>query len=446
MLRKKPPPPTLPSAHAVEREFQVIHALGPTPVPVPRAVHLCEDSSVLGTPFYVMEHVHGRIFEDPALPEMTPSARTAIYAAMATTLARLHSVSPDAVGLGQYGSKTKYNARQVARWSRQYLSAASSGSTIAPMPEMMQLGDELQRRIPAATDADPSTTRICHGDFRLDNLVYDLHNDDCVLAVLDWELSTLGDPLADVAYNCLPYHLHECAASIPSLPALPLSLPPGIPTEHEYIEMYCKARGIQYPNPLYAGDWEFYLALALFRLASILAGVGARAKAGNASSRIAEEVGADASVRSLAVTALKILSKNTTTATASSSSSVLGLGPSQRVLPILERLKLFMKEKVMPAEPILNAHAASDARWTIHPLHEQLKREAKDVGLWNLWISADLAVKLKSLVVGEQQSHLIGPGLSNLEYAHCAEVMGRCVWASECFNCSAPDTGNMVSY
>ena len=448
VLRKKPPPPTLPSAHAIEREFQVIHALGPTPVPVPRAIHLSEDSSIIGTPFYLMAHVQGRIFEDPALPGLASHQRSAIYTAMASTLAKLHNVVPSSVGLQHYGPPSQYNRRQVARWSRQYTSSVASNEQ--PLPEMVALIEQLQHRIPT-TDNDPTVTRISHGDYRLDNLVFDPVKDDTVLAVLDWELSTLGDPLADVAYNCLPYHLYECAQQIPNLPALPRPLPDGIPTEKQYIELYCNARGIQYPL---RRDWPFYLALALFRLASILAGVGARAKLGNASSRIAAEMGADSVVRSLAAQALNILNEENSKSTSSAAETptvpllVPGLGPSKKVKLILERLHEFLKTKVYPAESILEKHANSDIRWTIHPLQEQLKNEAKQAGLWNLWLPADMSIKLKSLLQSEisnskEVALLLGPGLSNLEYAHCAEVMGRCVWASEIFNCSAPDTGNM---
>ncbi|KAL4514035.1 hypothetical protein Ndes2526A_g09094 [Nannochloris sp. 'desiccata'] len=461
VLRKKPPPPTLPSAHAVEREFQVIHGLGPTLVPVPRAIHLCEDTSIIGTPFYLMAHVQGRIFEDPALPGLAPHQRSEIYAAMAFNLAKLHDVVPSSVDLDKYGPPSQYNRRQVARWSRQYTSSVASNET--PMPEMVELSNQLQCRIPT-TDTDPTVTRISHGDYRLDNLVFDPVKDNTVLAVLDWELSTLGDPLADLSYNCLPYHLYECAQQIPNLPALPRPLPDGIPTEEQYIELYCKQRGLKYPL---SADWSFYLALALFRLASILAGVGARAKAGNASSRIAAEMGADSVVRSLATQALSILHNKTKKQERQSSSSaekvplaLPGLGPSEKVKPILERLHCFMAERILPAESILDKHAASDQRWTIHPLQEQLKKEAKHAGLWNLWLPADLAIKLRPLLLAEISNNnssftlsrreneelsllLLGPGFSNLEYAHCAEVMGRCVWASEIFNCSAPDTGNM---
>lgn len=447
VLRKKPPPPTLPSAHAVEREYRVIAALGPTPVPVPAAIALCEDPTVLGTPFYLMTHVRGRIFDDPSLPELPPAARAAVYAAMARTLAALHSVKPADVGLGDYGPAAGYNARQVRRWARQYAASVAPGE--AAISEMVALGGKLVGRIPAG-DGDAEATRVSHGDFRLDNLVYDSTTDGTVLAVLDWELSTLGDPLADLAYNCLPWHLGAAAAAggglrgIPGLPALPHPLPPGVPTEEAYVAAYCAARGI--PHPLQA-DWPFYLALALFRLAAILAGVGARAKAGNASSRIAAQMGADEGVRGLSAAALAIL-RGDGAGPPPPPAAPPGLGPSARVRPVLARLEKFVAERVMPAEAALNAHAASAARWTIHPLQESLKNEAQAAGLWNLWIPADMVAKLRGLVAASVDdpraaAAILGPGLTNLEYAHCAEVMGRCVWASEVFNCSAPDTGNM---
>lgn len=204
VLRKKPPPPILPSAHAIEREYQVLEALKPTTVPVPEAVVLCEDPSIIGTPFYVMQHVKGRIFDDPSLPSLTPAQRAMVYHSMATTLATLHNVPPAAVGLQNYGAPQGYNRRQVNRWSAQYLKSVAPGEQ--PMPEMLQVMDSLKSRIPAS-DADASLTRVSHGDYRMDNLVFDGVREDRILAVLDWELSTLGDPLADLAYNCMPYHL-----------------------------------------------------------------------------------------------------------------------------------------------------------------------------------------------------------------------------------------------
>lgn len=518
VLRKKPPGQVLPSAHAVEREFQVLAALQATPVPVPRVVTLCQDPGVIGTPFYLMQHVKGRIYDDPALPGCVPTQRAAIYGEMARTLAALHSVRPADVGLAGFGKPSGYNRRQVWRWSQQYTKSLQG----EPMPEMAALIRWLGAHIPA-TDADPSVTRISHGDYRLDNLVFDPAAAEGrgarVLAVLDWELSTLGDPLADLAYNCMPYHL---PADISALTSLPRPLPAGIPTEQQYIQLYCQACGMP-PPP--ARDWTFYLALSIFRAAAILVGVGARAAQGNASSRIAAQVGADSVVRSLALTGLRLAGEHValsstpaepyanplhpqarldpnpllegtpleeyanpspawrTTSVAAEAAraaadavlpptgsptsggavraaggtgggsdaggqQLYGLGPSPRVWPILARLHAFMEQHIYPAEPTLNQHAHSDERWTIHPLQEQLKDLAKQQGLWNLWIPADMAAGLRPLLASSglplaDQALLAGPGLTNLEYAHCAEVMGRSIWAPEAFNCGAPDTGNM---
>lgn len=442
VLRKKPPPPTLPSAHAIEREFQVLCALAPTPVPVPMPIHMCKDTSVIGTEFYIMSYVQGRIFQDPSLPEIRePSERAAAYRAMATTLATLHSVPPAQVGLERFGPLSNYNARQISRWSKQYRSCLQLNDGDRSWAAPMQRLEEMLRRSIPPHDSDLSST-ICHGDFRLDNLVFDATRSDRVLAILDWELSTLGDPLADLAYCCLAYRLGTLGQT-PGLPSLPPRghLPDGIPTEGEFVQMYCSARGVPLPDP---ATWHFALALSLFRLASILAGVGARSRAGNASSAIAATVGSDTVVLHLATSALDIL--GTTEAKRGSPS----LDKSGRLDTILGALVNFMETKIYPAEAQLNAHAQSSARWTIHPLQETLKREAKAAGLWNLWIPPAMGASLREWLMGLDTSMgtletvmLLGPGLSNWEYAHCAAIMGRSVWASECFNCSAPDTGNM---
>jgi alkylation response protein AidB-like acyl-CoA dehydrogenase/aminoglycoside phosphotransferase (APT) family kinase protein len=441
VLRKKPPPPTLPSAHAIEREFQVLCALAPTPVPVPMPIHLCEDTSVIGTEFYIMSYVQGRIFQDPSLPEIKePSERAAVYRAMASTLATLHSVPPAQVGLERFGPLSHYNARQIARWSKQYRSCLKNDDDRSWAVPMQRLEGLLRQSIPA-TDSNLNST-ICHGDFRLDNLVFDATRSDTVLAILDWELSTLGDPLADLAYCCLAYRLGSTFGPTPGLPSLPPHgrLPDGIPTEAEFVQMYCSARGVPLPDP---ATWHFALALSLFRLASILAGVGARSRAGNASSAIAAAVGSDAVVLHLATTALNIL--GTTETERSPARGVLGFDKSGRLDTILGALVNFMETKIYPAEAQLNAHAQSSARWTIYPLQEELKRQAKAAGLWNLWIPPAMGASLREWLegLGTSETVILGPGLSNWEYAHCAAIMGRSVWASECFNCSAPDTGNM---
>jgi len=274
VLRKKPPGRLLPSAHLVEREYRVMKALEATDVPVPHMVHLCEDEDVIGQTFFVMEHVEGRVPSAPGLPEVqNPVERGEIYDAMNDALARLHAVDFEAIGLGEFGKPTGYVARQISRWTKQY-EAAKTGDIEA----MERLIEWLPRYVPAEEE-----TAIAHGDYRLDNLI--LHpSEPRVLAILDWELSTLGHPLADVAFNCMTYHLPE-GPLWKGLGALDCEAL-GIPSEADYVAAYCRRTGRDGID-----DWDFFMAFGLFRLASICQGVYARALQGNASSENALEVG-----------------------------------------------------------------------------------------------------------------------------------------------------------
>ncbi|KDD73187.1 phosphotransferase, partial [Helicosporidium sp. ATCC 50920] len=210
VVRKKPPGAVLPSAHAVEREYRVLRALKDSPVPVAPALALCEDPAVLGTAFYVMAHVPGRVWVDPAMPGASAAERKAAYGALGETLAALHSVDVSAIGLASFGRPDAYNSRQVRRWSAQY--AADLAGPGAALPEMEALRRWLQSRAPELDARSDGRPCLVHGDFRLDNLVLDPCDYARVRAVLDWELSTLGDPWSDVAYCCLAYHLPEQAA------------------------------------------------------------------------------------------------------------------------------------------------------------------------------------------------------------------------------------------
>eukprot|EP00775_Hariotina_reticulata_P010196 gene10196-10357_t len=406
VLRKQPPGKLLASAHAVDREFRVLSALASTAVPVPKPLLMCHDRAVLGTPFYVMEFANGTIFTDPNLLEAGPRDRTRIYTRLADTLADLHNLSPAELGLQDFGNPGNYCKRQVSRWSKQYLASVPQ-----PMPQVMQLISWLQSNVPAE-DAAPAAAAVVHGDYRLDNLVFD--DQLQVSAVLDWELATVGNAWADVAYLCLPYHLP------PALPSLRLQqpLPGGIPPEGKLLQRYCSSRGLQLPA---ARDWAFYLAMSVFRLLSILAGVQARARQGNASSARADAISSDVVLAALAQAALDIVAK----ADAGSE---------------------FMAHEVFPNEEIFEAHASGPDRWTIHPLNEKLKAKARTAGLWNLWMPAGMAAGLQHLlpeVPEAERTTLLGAGLSHLDYAHLCAVMGSSLWAPELFNCSAPDTGNM---
>jgi aminoglycoside phosphotransferase (APT) family kinase protein len=265
VLRKKPPGTLLPTAHMVEREFRVLSALRDTDVPVAKALALCEDPAVIGTTFFVMEFVRGRVFWDPTLPDESPTERQAIYDAMNDVLAKLHGVDYRAVGLEDYGKPGNYFARQIKRWSSQYLAAKTE-----EFPEMDRLMEWLPGNVP-----DDDTTSIVHGDYRLDNMIF--HPEEPrVIALLDWELSTLGHPLADLAYNCMPYHATR--SGTPGLSSVGAG-GTGIPTEAEYVAAYCRRTGRQS-----IPKFEFYLAFSLFRLAAITQGVYQRSLQGNASS------------------------------------------------------------------------------------------------------------------------------------------------------------------
>ncbi|HEU5193429.1 MAG TPA: phosphotransferase [Methylomirabilota bacterium] len=262
VLRRKPPGKLLPSAHAVDREYRVITALGRTTVPVPKTYVLCEDDSVIGTAFFVMDCVHGRVFADPALPGMSPSERTAMYDSMNDVLARLHTVDYAAIGLGDYGRPGSYFARQIHRWTSQYRASET---------ERFESMEQLIEWLPAHLPADDSTT-VAHGDFRPGNLI--MHpTEPHVVAVLDWELSTLGHPLADVAYNAMPYRLGMEWDGFrgKDLKAL------GLPSEEEYIAAYCRRVG-RASIP----DWDWYVVFAIFRLAAIAQGIMGRVIAGTA--------------------------------------------------------------------------------------------------------------------------------------------------------------------
>ncbi|HYC05546.1 MAG TPA: phosphotransferase [Azospirillaceae bacterium] len=274
VLRKKPPGKLLPSAHMVEREYQAMRALAGGRAPVPTARLLCEDAAVIGTPFYVMDYLEGRVLTDTSLPDMEPAQRAAIYDTMNATLADLHRVDWKAVGLEGFGKPEQYVARQVERWGKQYV-AAKTGD----IPAMDALLDWLPRHIPAGDE-----TTIAHGDYRLGNLM--LHPaEPKVIAILDWELATLGHPLGDLAYNCMSYRIPHQMKDFGGLAGLDLKAL-GIPTEEEYVAAYCRRTGRQG-----IPDWNFFLAFAFFRIASICQGVYARALQGNASDRRAHAYG-----------------------------------------------------------------------------------------------------------------------------------------------------------
>jgi aminoglycoside phosphotransferase (APT) family kinase protein len=278
VLRKKPPGKLLPSAHAVDREYRILSAMHRAGVPVPRTILLCQDDGVIGTPFYVMEPVYGRIFREPIAPELRDAAeRAAIIDAMNETLTGIHLVDWEALGLGDFGKPGNYMKRQVSRWARQY-----ELSKTDEIESMSRLIAWLEQNVP-----EEDRTTIVHGDFRLENLV--IHpTEPRVIAVLDWELATLGHPLADLAYNCMLYHIPSFGGRRSGYMGLDLKAL-GIPSEEEYVAAYCRRTGRERIE-----GWHFFMAFSMFRLAAIAQGVYKRGLDGIASSEKAVTYGAHA--------------------------------------------------------------------------------------------------------------------------------------------------------
>lgn len=299
VMRSKPGPVAklLPSAHAIEREFQVMRALAGSAVPVPQMLALCEDESVIGRAFYLMSFMSGRVLWDQSLPGIDAAERGAYYDEMNRVIAALHQVDYKAVGLAHYGKPGSYFERQIGRWSKQYLASVTD-----PNPAMDALIAWLPAHIPASA-RDETEVSIVHGDFRLDNLVFH-PTEPRVIAVLDWELSTLGHPLADFSYHCMSWHIQASGVARglagKNLDEL------GIPQERAYVQRYCERTGRADVDRVMA-DWNFYLAYNLFRIAAIVQGIAKRVVDGTASSTQARD--AAASARPLAELAWRFAQK-----------------------------------------------------------------------------------------------------------------------------------------
>ena len=276
VLRKKPPGKLLPSAHAVDREFKVLKALEETNVPVPKVFHLCEDDAIVGTMFYIMEYVEGRIFWDPTLPEVDNKTRGQIYEATNEVLAYLHQVNIEKAGLSDFGKPGSYFERQVSRWIRQYRSAET---------EVYSDVEDLIVWLGENTPNDDGLVSLVHGDYRLYNIMFDYEKPE-VLAVLDWELSTLGHPLADLANQCMGLRLPRIGGPLKGLLGTDRQRE-GLPSEQAYVQRFCTGVGLEEIS-----NWPFYLAFNAFRLAAIAQGVLKRHLDGNASSEFAARVGA----------------------------------------------------------------------------------------------------------------------------------------------------------
>ncbi len=285
VMRSKPGPATklLPSAHAIEREFRVMSALRGSEVPVPRMHLLCEDESVIGRSFFIMEFMPGRVLWDQSLPDMTPTERGQIYDEMNRVIAAMHQVDVRAVGLSDFGKPGSYFERQISRWSKQYLASITQ-----PIDAMQHLMEWLPAHMPASA-RDESQVSIVHGDYRLDNLMFH-PTEPRAIAVLDWELSTLGHPLADFSYHCMSWHIPQSAfRGIGGLDLAAL----GIPDEAAYVRRYCERTARANVDAVMA-DWNFYLAYNLFRSVGILQGIAKRVEDGTASSAQARQAAAGA--------------------------------------------------------------------------------------------------------------------------------------------------------
>jgi aminoglycoside phosphotransferase (APT) family kinase protein len=289
VLRRQPPGKLLKSAHAVDREFKVIAALQDSKVPVAKVYHLCEDPNVIGSLFYVMEYVEGRVFWDSSLPEIsTNEQRSQMYQQMVEVLVALHSVDIEKVGLKDYGRPGNYFERQFSRWSQQY--------KLSETHEIVEM-DKLIKWLEAHLPADDGRISLVHGDYRMDNLMFH-PSETKIIAVLDWELSTLGHPFADLAYQCMQLRLPENVGKATGLGGINrASL--GIPEEQDYVASYCSLMGLDKIT-----NWNFYLAFSFFRLAAIAQGVAKRAQDGNASNKEAMKIGAI--VQPLAAYALQL--------------------------------------------------------------------------------------------------------------------------------------------
>ncbi|KAA8580698.1 hypothetical protein FQN60_013656 [Etheostoma spectabile] len=387
VLRKKPPGELMPGAHKVDREYRVQKALFSVGFPVPQPLLYCSDFEIIGTEFYLMEHVRGRIFRDLRLPGVSPAERTALYVAAMEVLAKLHSLDLASLNLKGYGKGTGYCKRQVSTWTKQYTATAHRD-----IPAMNELSNWLMKNLPA----NDNEVTLVHGDFRLDNLIF--HPTEArVMALLDWELSTTGQPLADLAYFLMPHYWPTGLNIISTMGSLKGI--EGIPTVSDLISIYCRCRGIPSALP----QLNFYLAMAIFKMGGIAQGIYARHLLGNASAPNAAELVTGPTMDGLFLQTAK--------------------GRA-----VLQQVKDFMRQYVLPAQEgvaeYYSKHAQSPQRWHSPKVIEDLKVKAREAGLWNLFLPSI-------------------SGLSQLDYAYIAEETGHCLFAPEVFNCQAPDTGNM---
>lgn len=419
VVRSKPRGTLLKGAHRIDREFRILSALSLSSVPVPQVYGYCEDSSVLGVPFYAMSYVQGRIFKDISLREVASAEeRRAIYVEAMRVLHSLRQIDVAAYGLQSLSSsKTPWIDRQIATWYRQY---QASRIPSVDYSKMEQLYWALARELEKSRGNLKETSRsVVHGDFRIDNLVFHDSRPEC-LAVLDWELVALGDPMADLASFLCPYHMPNESASVPVLRSVAFSIPrpPGIPEEDELIEIYL--RNINTDRNQFLSRMRIFLSFAMFKYAAIIYGVQSRAVRGNAASVQAGDLGNNAKYFvEGGMNALKTQWKP----------GLMNIKTVPSAEDMIEQKVLcFFEHEIMPLEEDYFTHVRSQNRWSPWKPLESLKSKAKKAGLWNFFLPKDL-----------------GGRMTALEYAPLAEITGRCPYAAEVFNCSAPDTGPFVT-
>lgn len=429
VLRKKPPGVLLQTAHAIEREFKIMEALGSTNVPVPKMISFCSDDSILGTPFYLMEYVRGVVLKDAALPGLLPDQKKKVMDTLCEVLHKIHKIDFKKLGLENLGSKGSFVARNLARWWKQYESSKCESG----LRSMASMHKWLEDHLPSN-----EKTTLIHGDYRLDNLIFDPETYEA-RAVIDWELATLGDPMTDLANSCLSY----LAPNNPILTTVDMNSVEarGIPSLDEYLKYYFSLDSTgQLPE-----NWDFYLVFVHFRISSILQGIYKRFLNNQASSsnahimfKVAQEV-SDSGWAIAQNSKLPPTKSNVNEKINGSSQLQLGLlatcveALDERAKTTVYKVKQFIDKYVMPIEEDLVLwHSNPETKWKIHPRIEELKDLAKSQGLWNLFVPIEIDPQNK-----------FGKGFSNVEYSFMAEEMGRSPFASELFNCSAPDTGNM---